>query len=122
MDTFPIVRRKDEAKFTLADGTPDYRTKRRILEIYDEMQRIASSEERVASREVEEAKDGIRVASREMKEAKDGIRVASSEMKEANATLAAAGKEPTGSYQTKLNPPTGGCGRQLHPDVRLEPG
>jgi hypothetical protein len=32
MDTFPIVKRKDEAKF---DG--DYRTKRVILEIYDEM-------------------------------------------------------------------------------------
>jgi len=33
MDTFPIVRRKDEEKF---DG--DFRTKRVILEIYDEMQ------------------------------------------------------------------------------------
>ena len=33
MDTFPIVRRKDEEKF---DG--DYRTKRVILEIYDAMQ------------------------------------------------------------------------------------
>ncbi len=33
MDTFPIVRRKDEQKF---DG--DYRTKRVILEIYDAMQ------------------------------------------------------------------------------------
>jgi hypothetical protein len=33
MDTFPIVRRKDEAKY---DG--DYRTKRVILEIYDAMQ------------------------------------------------------------------------------------
>ena len=32
MDTFPIVRRKDEEKY---DG--DYRTKRVILEIYDEM-------------------------------------------------------------------------------------
>ncbi|MBV10921.1 MAG: hypothetical protein CMN21_17095, partial [Rubinisphaera sp.] len=32
MDTFPIVRRKDEAKY---DG--DYRTKRTILEIYDQM-------------------------------------------------------------------------------------
>jgi len=32
MDTFPIVRRKDEAKY---EG--DYRTKRIILEIYDEM-------------------------------------------------------------------------------------
>jgi hypothetical protein len=32
MDTFPIVRRKDEEKY---DG--DYRTKRIILEIYDEM-------------------------------------------------------------------------------------
>jgi hypothetical protein len=32
MDTFPIVRRKDEERF---DG--DYRTKRVILEIYDEM-------------------------------------------------------------------------------------
>ncbi|MEW4565785.1 N-6 DNA methylase [Bremerella sp. JC770] len=32
MDTFPIVRRKDEAKY---DG--DYRTKRTILEIYDKM-------------------------------------------------------------------------------------
>ena len=33
MDTFPIVRRKDEAAH---DG--DYRTKRVILEIYDAMQ------------------------------------------------------------------------------------
>ncbi|QDU46855.1 N-6 DNA Methylase [Symmachiella dynata] len=32
MDTFPIVRRKDEAKY---DG--EYRTKRTILEIYDQM-------------------------------------------------------------------------------------
>ncbi|MDO9028138.1 MAG: hypothetical protein Q7U68_04670, partial [Candidatus Roizmanbacteria bacterium] len=32
MDTFPIVRRKDEEKY---DG--DYRTKGIILEIYDEM-------------------------------------------------------------------------------------
>ena len=29
MNTFPIVKRKDEAKFTC-----DYRTKRTILEIY----------------------------------------------------------------------------------------
>ena len=35
MDTFPIVRRKDEEKF---DG--DYRTKRVILEIYDAMRRV----------------------------------------------------------------------------------
>ena len=33
MDTFPIVRRKDEEKY---DG--DYRTKRVIIEIYDPMQ------------------------------------------------------------------------------------
>ena len=33
MDTFPIVRRKDEA-----DHDGDYRTKRVILEIYDAMQ------------------------------------------------------------------------------------
>jgi hypothetical protein len=33
MDTFPIVRRRDEEKY---DG--DYRTKRVILEIYDAMQ------------------------------------------------------------------------------------
>jgi hypothetical protein len=31
METFPIVRRKDEAKFG------EYRTKRVILEIYDQM-------------------------------------------------------------------------------------
>jgi hypothetical protein len=31
MDTFPIVKRKDEAKYG------DYRTKRVILEIYDAM-------------------------------------------------------------------------------------
>jgi hypothetical protein len=31
MDTFPIVRRKDEEKYG------EYRTKRAILEIYDEM-------------------------------------------------------------------------------------
>ena len=34
MDTFPIVRRKDEEKYN-----GDYRTKRVILEIYDAMQR-----------------------------------------------------------------------------------
>jgi hypothetical protein len=33
MDTFPIVKRKDEAKYG------EYRTKRVILEIYDEMQK-----------------------------------------------------------------------------------
>ena len=33
MDTFPIVRRKDEDKYS------EYRTKRVILEIYDEMTR-----------------------------------------------------------------------------------
>jgi hypothetical protein len=33
MDTFPIVRRKDEEKYN-----GDYRTKRVILEIYDAMQ------------------------------------------------------------------------------------
>ena len=33
LDTFPIVRRKDEAQYG------EYRTKRLILEIYDAMQR-----------------------------------------------------------------------------------
>jgi hypothetical protein len=33
MDTFPIVKRRDEEKFN-----GDYRTKRVILEIYDAMQ------------------------------------------------------------------------------------
>ena len=33
MDTFPIVKRKDEAKWG------DYRTKRVILDIYDRMQK-----------------------------------------------------------------------------------
>ena len=33
MDTFPIVRRKDEEKYN-----GDYRTRRVILEIYDAMQ------------------------------------------------------------------------------------
>jgi hypothetical protein len=33
MDTFPIVRRRDEEKYG-----GDYRTKRSILEIYDAMQ------------------------------------------------------------------------------------
>jgi hypothetical protein len=33
MDTFPIVRRKDEEKYN-----GDYRTKRVILEIYDALQ------------------------------------------------------------------------------------
>ena len=33
METFPIVKRKDEKQFG------DYRTKRVILEIYDEMKR-----------------------------------------------------------------------------------
>jgi hypothetical protein len=37
MDTFPIVRRRDEAKF---DG--DYRTRRVILDIYDAMQQAAT--------------------------------------------------------------------------------
>ena len=39
METFPIVKRKDEA----AHG--EYRTKRVILEIYDEMQRAMDSGE-----------------------------------------------------------------------------
>jgi hypothetical protein len=38
MDTFPIVKRKDEEKY---DG--DYRTKRVILEIYDAMQQAIST-------------------------------------------------------------------------------
>jgi hypothetical protein len=33
MNTFPIVRRKDEARYG------EYRTKRVILEIYDQMQK-----------------------------------------------------------------------------------
>jgi len=48
MDTFPIVKRKDEQKYG------EYRTKRVILEIYDEMQAAiaaASREQRVASGE-----------------------------------------------------------------------
>jgi hypothetical protein len=39
MDTFPIVKRKDEAQYG------DYRTKRVILEIYDEMQRAMAAGE-----------------------------------------------------------------------------
>ena len=39
METFPIVRRKDEA----AHGRGAYRTKRVILEIYDAMQRASES-------------------------------------------------------------------------------
>jgi hypothetical protein len=39
MDTFPIVKRKDEARFR------EYRTKRVILEIYDAMQRAISTGE-----------------------------------------------------------------------------
>ncbi len=39
METFPIVKRKDEKKYG------DYRTKRVILEIYDEMQRAMESGE-----------------------------------------------------------------------------
>jgi hypothetical protein len=39
MDTFPIVKRKDEAAHA------EYRTKRVILEIYDEMQRAMESGE-----------------------------------------------------------------------------
>jgi len=38
MDTSPIVRRKDEAKF---DG--DYRTRRVILDIYDAMQQAIAT-------------------------------------------------------------------------------
>lgn len=38
MDTFPIVRRKDEEKYD-----SDYRTKRVILEIYDAMQEAIRS-------------------------------------------------------------------------------
>ena len=38
MDTFPIVRRKDEEKYD-----HDYRTKRIILEIYDAMQKSIST-------------------------------------------------------------------------------
>ena len=45
MDTFPIVRRKDEAKYG------EYRTKRVILEIYDAMAEVikANSEWRIAN-------------------------------------------------------------------------
>ena len=39
METFPIVKRKDEA----AHGRGAYRTKRVILEIYDMMQRAKES-------------------------------------------------------------------------------
>ena len=38
LDTFPIVKRKDEARFD------EYRTKRVILEIYDEMERAKQTE------------------------------------------------------------------------------
>jgi hypothetical protein len=38
MDTFPIVRRKDEEKYN-----GDYRTKRVILEIYDAMQQATQT-------------------------------------------------------------------------------
>jgi hypothetical protein len=41
MDTFPIVRRKDEAKYG------DYRTKQVILEIYDQMTEIIEANEAV---------------------------------------------------------------------------
>jgi len=37
MDTFPIVKRKDEAQYG------EYRTKRVILEIFDEMQRAMAT-------------------------------------------------------------------------------
>jgi hypothetical protein len=37
METFPIVKRKDEARHG------EYRTKRLILEIFDEMQRAADT-------------------------------------------------------------------------------
>lgn len=40
MDTFPIVRRKDEARFN-----GDYRTKRVILDVYDRMQRAIDTGE-----------------------------------------------------------------------------
>jgi hypothetical protein len=39
METFPIVRRKDEAKFG------EYRTKRVILEIYDQMKEAMNTGE-----------------------------------------------------------------------------
>ena len=39
MDTFPIVRRKEE------EAHGEYRTKRVILEIYDEMQRAKATGE-----------------------------------------------------------------------------
>ncbi len=41
MDTFPIVRRKDETKFA------EYRTKRVILEIYDQMTEIIEANEAI---------------------------------------------------------------------------
>lgn len=39
METFPIVKRKDEAKFG------EYRTKRLILDVYDRMQKAIDSGE-----------------------------------------------------------------------------
>jgi len=39
MDTFPIVKRKDEAQYG------EYRTKRVILEIYDDLQRAMATGE-----------------------------------------------------------------------------
>jgi hypothetical protein len=44
METFPIVKRKDEQQYG------EYRTKRLILEIYDEMTRAVSSERRYQTR------------------------------------------------------------------------
>ncbi|GCF08501.1 Eco57I restriction-modification methylase domain-containing protein [Dictyobacter arantiisoli] len=43
METFPIVKRKDEKQYIDAEGKGEYRTKRVILDIYDEMQRAIES-------------------------------------------------------------------------------
>jgi hypothetical protein len=54
MDTFPIVRRKDEAKYG------DYRTKRVILEIYDQMTEIIEANEAIRAANLGKSEEELR--------------------------------------------------------------
>jgi hypothetical protein len=54
MDTFPIVRRKDEAKYG------EYRTKRVILEIYDQMTEVIEANETIRTANPDKSEDELR--------------------------------------------------------------
>jgi hypothetical protein len=54
MDTFPIVRRKNEAKYG------EYRTKRVILEIYDQMTEIIGANEAIRAANTGKSEEELR--------------------------------------------------------------